>query len=41
VIHEEEMPPLIDAVADPNALSVPSHIDPEMVVGFGLTMGEL
>ncbi len=25
----------------PNALSLPCHIAPEMVVGFGLTMGKL
>lgn len=34
-------PALIDVVTDPNALSLPSHIAPEMVVGFGLTMGKL
>ncbi len=34
-------PALIDVVTDPNALSLPSHIEPEMVVGFGLTMGKL
>jgi pyruvate dehydrogenase (quinone) len=34
-------PALIDVVTDPDALSLPSHIDPEMVVGFGLTMGKL
>jgi pyruvate dehydrogenase (quinone) len=34
-------PALIDVVTDPNALSLPSHITPEMVVGFGLTMGKL
>jgi len=28
-------------VTDPNALSLPSHIEPEMVVGFGLTLGKL
>jgi pyruvate dehydrogenase (quinone) len=38
---EHKGPVLIDAVTDPNALSVPSHIDPKMVVGFGLTMGKL
>src|SRR5258708_29237343 len=27
-------PALIDVVTDPNALSLPSHIAPEMVVGF-------
>ncbi|HTS06334.1 MAG TPA: ubiquinone-dependent pyruvate dehydrogenase [Candidatus Eisenbacteria bacterium] len=34
-------PALIDVVTDPNALSLPSHIAPEMMVGFGLTMGKL
>jgi 3-oxoacyl-[acyl-carrier protein] reductase len=34
-------PTLIDVVTDPNAVSLPSHIEPEMVVGFGLTMGKL
>jgi len=34
-------PALIDVVTDPNAVSLPSHIEPEMVVGFGLTMGKL
>jgi pyruvate dehydrogenase (quinone) len=34
-------PALIDVVTDPNALSLPSHIAPEMVVGMGLTMGKL
>jgi pyruvate dehydrogenase (quinone) len=34
-------PALIDLVTDPNALSMPPHIEPEMVVGFGLTMGKL
>ncbi|HEY6199510.1 MAG TPA: thiamine pyrophosphate-dependent enzyme [Candidatus Binatia bacterium] len=34
-------PVLIDAVTDGNALSLPSHITPEQVVGFGLTMGKL
>ncbi|MGD0883627.1 MAG: hypothetical protein ABSA46_01910 [Thermodesulfovibrionales bacterium] len=28
-------------VTDPNAVSLPSHIAPEMVMGFGLTMGKL
>jgi pyruvate dehydrogenase (quinone) len=34
-------PALIDVVTDGNALSLPSHIEPAMVVGFGLTMGKL
>jgi pyruvate dehydrogenase (quinone) len=34
-------PALIDVVTDPNAVSLPSHIAPEMVVGFALTMGKL
>jgi pyruvate dehydrogenase (quinone) len=34
-------PALIDVVTDPNAVSLPSHVEPEMVVGFGLTMGKL
>jgi len=34
-------PALIDVVTDPNAVSLPSHIEPGMVVGFGLTMGKL
>ena len=34
-------PALIDVVTDPNALSLPPRIAPEMVVGFGLTMGKL
>ncbi len=34
-------PALVDVVTDPNAVSLPSHIEPEMVVGFGLTMGRL
>jgi pyruvate dehydrogenase (quinone) len=34
-------PALIDVVTDPNALSLPSHIAPEMVVGFALTFGKL
>jgi len=38
---EHSGPALIDVVTDPNALSLPPHIDPEMVVGFGLTMGKL
>jgi len=39
--HQHSGPGLIDVVTDPNALSLPSHIEPEMVVGFGLTMGKL
>ena len=34
-------PALIDVVTDPNAVSLPSHIEPHMVTGFGLTMGKL
>ena len=34
-------PALIDVVTDPNAVSLPSHITAEQVVGFGLTMGKL
>jgi pyruvate dehydrogenase (quinone) len=34
-------PALIDVVTDPNAVSLPSHISPDQVVGFGLTMGKL
>jgi pyruvate dehydrogenase (quinone) len=34
-------PALIDVVTDRNAVSLPSHIAPEMVVGFGLAMGKL
>jgi pyruvate dehydrogenase (quinone) len=34
-------PALIDVVTDSNALSLPSHIVPEMAVGFGLAMGKL
>jgi pyruvate dehydrogenase (quinone) len=34
-------PALIDVVTDPNVVSLPSHIAPEMVVGFGLAMGKL
>jgi pyruvate dehydrogenase (quinone) len=28
-------------VTDPNALSIPSHVVPEMAVGFGLALGKL
>ncbi|MGC1647008.1 MAG: pyruvate dehydrogenase [Candidatus Sulfotelmatobacter sp.] len=38
---EHSGPALIDLVTDPNAVSLPSHIEPEMIVGFGLTMGKL
>ena len=38
---EQSGPALIDVVTDANAVSIPSHIEPEMVVGFGLTMGKL
>jgi len=34
-------PAIVDVVTDPNAVSLPSHIVPEMVLGFGLTMGKL
>ena len=34
-------PALIDVVTDANAVSLPSHIEPKMVVGFGLTLGKL
>ena len=34
-------PALIDVVTDPNALSIPSHVVPEMAVGFGLAMGKM
>jgi pyruvate dehydrogenase (quinone) len=32
---------LVDVVTDPNAVSLPSHITAEQVVGYGLTMGKL
>jgi pyruvate dehydrogenase (quinone) len=38
---EHSGPALVDLVTDPNAVSLPSHIAPEMVVGFGITMGKL
>ena len=38
---EQSGPALIDVVTDANAVSLPSHIEPEQVVGFGLTMGKL
>jgi pyruvate dehydrogenase (quinone) len=34
-------PALVDVVTDPNAVSLPSHITAEQVVGYGLTMGKL
>lgn len=34
-------PALIDVVTDPNTISLPSHIEPTMVAGFGLIMGKL
>src|ERR1700688_276891 len=34
-------PALIDVLTDPNAVSLPTHITAEQVVGFGLTMGKL
>jgi pyruvate dehydrogenase (quinone) len=34
-------PALIDVMTDPNAVSLPSHITVEQVVGYGLTMGKL
>ena len=34
-------PALIDVVTDPNAVSLPSHISADQVVGFGLTLGKL
>ena len=33
-------PALIDVVTDPNALSLPSHIEADQVVGFAIAMGE-
>ncbi len=38
---QQSGPALIDVVTDANAVSLPSHIEPEQVVGFGLTMGKL
>ena len=38
---EQSGPALIDVVTDASAVSLPSHIEPEQVVGFGLTMGKL
>src|SRR5271163_2285495 len=34
-------PALIDVVTDPNAVSLPSHIDADQVVGFAIAMGKL
>ncbi|MGC2659803.1 MAG: pyruvate dehydrogenase [Bryobacteraceae bacterium] len=34
-------PALIDVITEPNALSLPSHISADQVVGFGLAMGKL
>ena len=34
-------PALVDAITDPNAVSLPSHITAEQVEGFALTMGKL
>jgi pyruvate dehydrogenase (quinone) len=34
-------PALIDVVTDPNALSLPSHIEADQVVGFAVAMGKL
>jgi pyruvate dehydrogenase (quinone) len=34
-------PALVDAVTDPNAVSLPPHITAEQVEGFALTMGKL
>ncbi len=34
-------PALIDVVTDPNALSMPSHISADQVMGFGITMTKL
>jgi len=38
---QQSGPALVDVVTDPNAVSLPSHIEPEQVVGFGLTLGKL
>ncbi len=38
---EHSGPALVDVLTDPNAVSLPSHITPEQVVGFGITMGKL
>jgi pyruvate dehydrogenase (quinone) len=34
-------PALVDAITDPNAVSLPPHVTAEQVEGFGLTMGKL
>ena len=38
---QQSGPALIDVVTDANAVSLPSHISADQVVGFGLTMGKL
>jgi pyruvate dehydrogenase (quinone) len=38
---QQSGPALIDVVTDANAVSLPSHITADQVVGFGLTMGKL
>ena len=38
---EQSGPALIDVVTDANAVSLPSHITADQVVGFGLTLGKL
>ena len=38
---EHSGPVLIDAVTDPNALSIPPHISAEQVKGFGVAMMKL
>ncbi len=38
---EHSGPALVDVVTDPNAVSLPSHITADQVIGFGLTMGKL
>lgn len=38
---EHSGPALIDVVTDPNAVSLPSHMTSDQVVGFGITMGKL
>jgi pyruvate dehydrogenase (quinone) len=34
-------PALIDAVTDPNAVSLPPHVDADQLMGFGISMGKL
>jgi len=34
-------PALVDAITDPNAVSLPSHVTAEQVAGFALAMGKL